>query len=383
MLATACEWLRANVPNVTLVISTLEATPEQAKIYGLTFLKEEVRHVGTDTRSFKLSWGYPRLYKVLKKIKGGKSVKGEVSIQDVNAILDLSGLAYSDKWGSAPMENLKYLSGWCKSKGKKYILMPQAFGPFTSAEARENMSDALGNVDMAFARDDSSFAALQDVAGGNEDKIGQCSDMTHLVTGQPSPNAGMPEQKFFVIVPNARMLDKAGGEWKAQYSGMLNSIAVETLNRSSLDLMIMVHSTTAGADSKLAGKLHDELKSEYGSRVSLFTHEDPLFLKYILKNSSFVVGSRFHALVSALSSGTPAIGTSWQHKYRHLFDEYDCAEFLIEKPDQDFLPLLSRLIDEAGNARQKERITKVGSSIKESVADKFSNIIAPLINSSN
>jgi len=51
--------------------------------------------------------------------------------------------------------------------------------------------------------------------------------------------------------------------------------------------------------------------------------------KGIIASSRALIGSRYHALVGALSQGTPAIGTGWTHKYQALFAEYGCEECLI------------------------------------------------------
>lgn len=337
MLATVCDYLREHIPGVRLAISPMEATLEQASRYGIELLTDSRLHTGASPKMFVLSWNFGYLYKFLRRLKGHKPTRGTMTWSEVDAILDLSGLAYSEKWGGASTKNLKMLSKKCMRSGKVFVLMPQAFGPFSSNEIKADMQEAIRNIPLIFARDASSFAIMQSLGEGSKSMIYQCPDLTHLM--QVKDNFALEDLEgvaitgdFFTIVPNVRMLDKAGAIWQENYLTLLQRMAESVLRETDLSLMLMVHSTNSGNDRELSETIALSLEEEFSGRVSVWTHEDPVYLKRTLKASSFVIASRFHALVSSLSSGTPCIGTSWQHKYRHLFEEYTLADYLVSEP---------------------------------------------------
>lgn len=55
----------------------------------------------------------------------------------------------------------------------------------------------------------------------------------------------------------------------------------------------------------------------------------PVQLKGVLGTARPVVGSRFHALVGALSQGVPVLAIGWSHKYDELLRQFDCPECLL------------------------------------------------------
>src|SRR5690606_25073591 len=85
--------------------------------------------------------------------------------KEVNIVLDASGFAYGDQWGAqyAHRRMGKFIKAW-KSEGKKIILLPQAFGPFTKGDLKSEMAMMLDNVDLVFAREKQSYSYLKGIS---------------------------------------------------------------------------------------------------------------------------------------------------------------------------------------------------------------------------
>jgi colanic acid/amylovoran biosynthesis protein len=381
MLLTASTWIQDNFPDSTICMSAAKASASDAAEYNIELLKEFVLHTGADERTFRLSWSMPGLYRFARKLKGHKmAATSSTSWKDVDVVIDLSGLAYSEKWGKNPVVNLKWLTGKAKKDGKLYILMPQAFGPFTDEALRGTMAEAVNNVSMTFARDSESYSTLLALPGVVKEKVFQSPDLTHFLNVEPAPVylAGRTKE-YFVIVPNARMLDKAGADWKEKYVGIVEKMAMRTLEATDLDLLLMTHSTNGGQDHQLVEELYAKIALLYADRTHKSIEKDPIKLKSLLKSGQFVIASRFHALVSALSSGTPCIGTSWQHKYRLLFHEYNIEDYLLENPGDNIEQALETLIDKKKRGVLKSRLLVLSKEHSASLMSLLESHLLPYL----
>jgi colanic acid/amylovoran biosynthesis protein len=52
-------------------------------------------------------------------------------------------------------------------------------------------------------------------------------------------------------------------------------------------------------------------------------------IKSLIANCDLVVGSRFHALVAALSQGIPAMALGWSHKYLELLRPFGLEKYVV------------------------------------------------------
>ena len=245
-----------------------------------------------------------------------------LSSRDIGMVLDASGFAYSDDLGRLGERTTQFTADnvrkW-KNQGTKIVFLPQAFGPFRSSQTREYASQIVRHSDLVFARDSVSLAHLRELAPESLN-IRTAPDFTCLVPGV------RPDRYYDIIgrpcvVPNRRMVDKTSPDIAAQYPSFLLK-CLRLMIEKKLDPFLLIHEQH---DVDLARGLQDQLPKS----VQIIHEPDPVRIKGVLGQCSFVVSSRYHGLVSALSQGIPCLATGWSHKYQALLQDYGCPDSLL------------------------------------------------------
>jgi colanic acid/amylovoran biosynthesis protein len=259
---------------------------------------------------------------------------GILSEPEVDVFLDASGFGYGDVWGDAATDRLALLSTRLSARGKPVVLLPQAFGPFSTPKRRDAMRTILSNAKLVFARDTASLAHLNAMAvpGAN---IHLAPDFTNLVPGTPMPDVDLGPDPV-AIVPNTRMLDKADGSTAGAYRRFLDVMVKELIRRGRRPF-VLVHDWD---DTALAASV----ASLATPPLTVLAEQDSQRLKGILGRCTLVIASRYHALVGALSQGVPVLATGWTHKYAGLLSDYGCPESMI-RMDEDPAVAVRRSLD--------------------------------------
>ncbi|MGG7566783.1 polysaccharide pyruvyl transferase family protein [Rhodovulum sp. DZ06] len=251
---------------------------------------------------------------------------GHVPLGRVDALVDLAGFSYTDQWGPRPTEDFARLAEWYRARGKPVILLPQALGPFETPRTRAAFARTAAAADVIYARDGVSLSHARRAAPG-AGTLALCPDMT-LPVGVERV-AAAPDAPL-ILVPNVRMLDQ-GGRDEGAYLSLLEA-AARAAAAEARPVRIVVHDAR-GEDRALAAALAGRLADLPGfgadAAAAIVEEADPLALKRILSRAALVVGSRFHALVAALSCGVPCLGIGWSHKYDELMRDLDCAGAML------------------------------------------------------
>lgn len=246
---------------------------------------------------------------------GGQEVVG-IDVQppeDIDVVLDISGYAYGDKWGSYSLE----VANWIRRRTQAgtYVLLPQTFGPFEQAKVRREAARFFPEVTKIVARDAKSREFVASV-GVEPGRVVTAPDLTYLVEAEAAGDGDRTRDRA-VLVPNKKMVEHGSAD---TYEMFLHR-AGTSLQRHFDDVVVLIH---GGADDRDLGR---SVSARLG--LEMIERADPADAKKELAGAELVVASRYHALVGALSSGVLAIGTSWAHKYEELYREYGLEELLV------------------------------------------------------
>jgi len=297
---------------------------------------------------------------------------GLILDSELDVILDASGFAYGDQWGKVNTITMAKATKRWKSRGTKVILLPQAFGPFTSTAIRNAIKSVADHADLIYAREPMSYQYLVE-AVGERPNIKMAPDFTNLVDGIV-PNDFNTEQNRFCVVPNYRMIDKTSPEISAAYIPFLVS-CTKYLQHKGAKPFILIHE--GENDLRLAQQVNSALDKE----IEIVRESDPLKIKGILGTCEGTLGSRFHGLVSALSQGVPSLGTGWSHKYQMLFDSYHFSEGTLTPllTSEDVFKKIDMIVDEASKNDICERITHSAIAQKQMAKKMWDEVFKEIL----
>lgn len=244
--------------------------------------------------------------------------------KEIDVLFDASGFGYGDFWGPSKLRRrlTERLAGW-QRPGRVSVLLPQAFGPFERAGMATAMRAALDMCDLVFARDSQSADYLRAISD-DPVKIGQAPDFTNLLS-PALPEVHSWAKDSALIIPNSKMSAAKGGG--INYPDFLFQIVV-ALRMAGREPVILLH------ERRTDRTVADQLNRSLDRKLHIVEPDTPIETKAIIANAELVVSSRFHGLVSALSSGVPALATGWTHKYRALLADYGCVEHMVDLADR-------------------------------------------------
>lgn len=247
--------------------------------------------------------------------------------RDVDVILDCRGYHLAD-WRIKNQDYVdalkKYYSQFCK-KGRKIILLPQAFGPFENPYSRQAMEIVYEQADYIYAREIVSFKYLQQVCPSTE-KLDIAPDFTCVIEEKRQRSILLPPKQYMLIIPNAKMIEQGKNVAHSKYIDFLVQLS-QFLREKGENVYLLNHE----------GEQDEELLRQVNK---LFTDPFPILsnlsgmeIRAIIAEAKMLISGRFHGLVSGLTQDVPTLCTAWSHKYLELLKEHNCEQNILDVND--------------------------------------------------
>jgi colanic acid/amylovoran biosynthesis protein len=380
LMLTARDELQARIPNAEFLAELPSAEFDLARQNGLVPVGE-------------LGWGRG-LSRVLIRGKLQKCIglapalfgpaveklyQADFSRQDihVDATIDVSGYAY---FGGASQTMMNVISYMRRHPGPCFFL-PQAWGPLTTKQSRFFLRRMLEKAAAVYSRDATSSGCLKqcgfsgfleapDIALAFKRKSSGKEIPAYLqgVVGTGRPVIG--------IAPNMRVYERISG------TGLENRYIVFLMElcrfcMDKLGATVILISNEIHPDPKVSDDqdLCELLCKQINCPQCIYQRQyySAEMIRNITGRLDFLIGSRFHTLVFALSQGVPVMALGWAHKYGELLKGFGLENYSIGHEKEYDLNSATAKVTEVWDSRQalKASVSRHLDSHLRSIDDVF------------
>lgn len=283
---------------------------------------------------------------------GGLANDAVKALREADVVFDISGGdSFTDLYGPRRFESVCAAKELVLEMGRPLVLLPQTYGPFSAARARQRASEIVRRSTMAWARDERSLETLKELAGSDFDPERHRSGVDvafALETLPPSTSLSDPiatwlsnERKAQTIGFNVSgliwhdptaMRERYG--FKADYREVVLGFLRRVLVQSDANILLIPHVMTPpghyesdpGANDAVIAALHYDkdarVQQAAETRVTRIPAgtTDPREMKWIISRCDWFCGTRMHSCIAGLSSGVPTAAIAYSVKTLGVFD---------------------------------------------------------------
>jgi colanic acid/amylovoran biosynthesis protein len=229
---------------------------------------------------------------------------------------------------------------FAKRVGVPYFLYAQSFGPFHGAFARWWMRKLVANSAATWSRESYSQATLADL-GAPKSQMDVVADAAFGIDPAKAKKLldlssyGLDPGKYVAI--SIRGLDAAGhsSELEANYRRVFKDLIGWLVTERQLKAVLVAHTTGPIAkedDRTISREVWESLDPQVKKNTALIVDDlGPTQLAQLYGSASFVIATRFHAVVLTICGGAPVIaipyfGLKTQGSLRDL----GLSDFVVE-----------------------------------------------------
>lgn len=232
---------------------------------------------------------------------------------------------------------------------KKYILMPQTYGPFYDDKVKAKAACILKRANRIYCRDEVSQSYIADTFGIQNSIL-----VTDLAFFLP-----YDKQRFSFSERKKLGINVSGLLWRGgftknnqfnlnvDYQSFIVTVIRQILTNTDYEVHLIPHviNLTKNAHDD-DYKVCEELKQLFPQTILAPTFATPVEAKSYIAKMDLFIGSRMHSTIAAFSTGVPVIPVSYSRKFEGLFNglEYyysiNCRELDTELAIEQVLDLV-------------------------------------------
>jgi polysaccharide pyruvyl transferase WcaK-like protein len=260
------------------------------------------------------------------------------------------GDSFSDIYGLRRFFWYAFYCGTAIAMGRRFVLLPQTYGPFQSRVARWIARCLLNHASCVLARDHDSLRVAERLLGRRAAPgvVRFCPDLAFCLTPTlPNPVCITPalgsEEKAPLVGLNVSGLLYNGGYsgdnmfgLECDYKRVISDIVEAFLASTEAHLLLIPHvfSDDVESDNLACIEVLTAVPGPYRSRVHLVSKRyDQNELKGIIGLCDFFIGSRMHACIAALSQKIPTVGLAYSKKFLGVFESVGMKDCVVDARD--------------------------------------------------
>ncbi len=269
----------------------------------------------------------------------------------IDIVADITGGdSFSDIYGMRRF-SIGFLRKWLVLLfNKDLVMLPQTYGPFRRSLARVMARYVLKRAKLIYSRDRAGVeyvnSLLNNRGGG---KVRFVPDVAFVLDARKpehidiEPSVDMRAQGSIVVGLNVSGLLFNGGYNRdnmfglgSNYRESIYAVVEMLLKHQKVSVLLIPHvfpqaGDEVESDPDACLKMYECLNKIYPDRILLVKGEyDQGEIKYIIGLCDFVVGSRMHACIAALSQGIPAAGIAYSKKFCGVFESIELGDCIAD-----------------------------------------------------
>jgi len=332
--------------------------------------------------------------KVENALRCGNSYFEE--ILDIDVIADITGGdSFCDIYGLR-----RFLYGFLRKwfvilLGKKFIMLPQTYGPFKHKLSKVMARYLLRHADIIYSRDKEGIDQVRSLFNGDvhEDKLKLAGDVAFVLDEREPKSLDVGgvfdsgKEGQIVVGFNVSGLLYNGGYTqnnmfglKVDYRELVEMVIGGLLEKEKVSVLLVPHvfppsGYEVESDPDACREVYEKLSSTYPGRIFLAKgNYDQGEIKYIIGLCDFFVGSRMHSCIAAMSQGVPAVGIAYSKKFRGVFESVGVEWCVAEACNQDcdqILEMVEKCFAQRSTINQ--RLVEMLPGVKEEIMSVFAN----------